>query len=392
MLALTGADRIGGHRISLTWVKCDENKPFCRKCVSTGRTCDGYESPFRAFASQPTINAYADGIKSDTGLQTAFIEVTPQDIDLLSRHFSIKTMFDVNLGCDEEARQVLQASLTDPPIRHALLSLRTLREDVEKFGDGQQTSSYHYGLQQYTTALGGLASNLSSPSPNGLKSALLCCQIFMSIEQVRKNFAGMAQHIIRGLNIMHEYRARPSFIAPNKLVPANHDQLPLLDVFVIKMFAAPCKFTTPPTAVEATGTLPHQQPAESRDLRTIAPEMRTELARISALTLEFLDRVSQIKTEEIALQLLSEKAALLDSLEKWLINLELVQTKARLSGPEPVSVSFQRLFYLTLKIVLLGALDFSQDVYAELQTENDRFQAVANNIGERVSAYRYRAQ
>ena len=392
MLALTGADRIGGHRISLTCVKCDENKPFCKKCVSTGRTCDGYESSFRAFASQPINNAYADGIKSDIGLQPTLIEVTPQDIDLLSRHFSIKTMFDVNLGCDQEARQVLQASLTDPPIRHALLSLRTLREDVEKFGDGQQASGYHYGLQQYTTALGDLASNLSSAGPNGLKSALLCCQIFMSIEQVRKNFAGMAQHIIRGLNIMHEYRVRPSFIAPNKLVPANHDQLPLLDVFVIKMFAAPCKFTTPPAAFEATGTLPHQQPAESRDLRTIAPEMRTELTRISALTLEFLDRVSQIKTEEIVLQLLSEKAALLDSLEKWLINLELVQTKARLSGPEPVSVSFQRLFYLILKIILLGALDFSQDVYAELQTENDRLQAVANNVGERVSAYRYRVQ
>ncbi|KAI7972296.1 hypothetical protein EIK77_003367 [Talaromyces pinophilus] len=326
------------------------------------------------------------------GLQPTLIEVTPQDTDLLSRHFSIKTMFDVNLGCDEEARQVLQASLTDPPIRHALLSLRTLREDVEKFGDGQQTSSYHYGLQQYTTALGGLASNLSSPGPNELKSALLCCQIFMSIEQVRKNFAGMAQHIIRGLNIMHEYRARPSFIAPNRLVPANPAQLPLLDVFVIKMFAAPCKFTTPPTAFEATETLPHQQPAESRDLRTIAPEMRTELARISGLTLEFLDKVSQIKTEEIVLQLLSEKAALLDSLEKWLINLELVQTKARLSAPEPVSVSFQRLFYLILKIILLGALDFSQDVYAELQTENDRLQAIANNVGERVSAYRYRVQ
>jgi hypothetical protein len=202
----------------------------------------------------------------------------------------------------------------------------------------------------------------------------------------------MAQHIIRGLDIMHEYRARPSFVAPNKLMPANHDQLPLLDVFVIKMFAAPCRFTTPPRAAEAIGTLSHQQPAEPRDLRTIAPEMRTELTRISALTLEFLDRVSQIKTEEIALQLLSEKAALLDSLENWLINLELVQTKAGLSGPEPVSVSFQRLFHLVLKIVLLGALDFSQDVYAELQIENDRLQAVANNVGERVSAYRYKIE
>lgn len=325
-------------------------------------------------------------------MQPAFIEVTSQDIDLLSRHFSIKSMFDVELGCDDEARQVLQASLTDPLIRHALLSLRTLREDVERFGDGQQTPSYHAGLQQYTTALGNLASKLSFPQSNGLKSALLCCQIFISIEQVRKDFAAMAQHIILGLNVMHEHRARPSFVAPNKLVPANHDQLPLLDVFIIKMFAAPCKFADPSAVVEASGTMFHQQSAESHDFRTIAPDMRTELRRVSALTLDFLDRVSRVETEETALQLLSEKAALLGSLELWLINLEIIQTEVQPSGSEPISVSFLRIFHSILKLVLLGALNFSSNVYAELQTENDRLQAVANNVSERVSAYRYKVE
>lgn len=311
-------------------------------------------------------------------------------------------MFDVKLGCDEEARQVLQASLTDPPIRHAVLSLRALREDLETSGDGpasiaQQTPSYRYGLQQYSMALGGLASNLSSPGSNGLKSALLCCQIFISIEQVQKNYAAMAQHIIRGLRIMHEYRARPYFVAANKLVPAHHDQLPFLDVFIIKLFAAPCKFADPPATADVSGTMssvglisPHQQPVESRDLRTIAPDMRTGLTRIAASTLEFLDKVSQVESVGIALRLLSEKAALLDSLESWLIGLELVQTEIGSSSPEPISVSFLRLFHLILKIVLLGALDSksSPDLYAELRTENDRLQGVANNVRERVRAYR----
>ena len=309
-------------------------------------------------------------------------------------------MFDVKLGCDEEARQVLQASLTDPPIRHALLSLRALREDLETSGDGpasvaQQTPSYHYGLQQYNMALRGLASNLSSPGSNGLKSALLCCQMFISIEQVRKNHAAMAQHIIQGLKIMHEYRARPGFIAPNKLLPAHHDQLPFLDVFIIKLFAAPCKFADPPATTEGSATAssvclisPNQQPVESRDLRTIAPDMRTELTRIAASTLEFLAKVSQVESVGIALRLLSEKAALLDSLESWLIDLELVQTEIGPPGPEPISVSFLRLFHLILKIVLLRALDSSPDLYARLRTENDRLQGVANNVGERLRAYR----
>jgi hypothetical protein len=243
-------------------------------------------------------------------------------------------------------------------------------------------------------ALRGLASNLSSPASKVLKSALLCCQIFISIEQVRKNYAAMAQHIIQGLKIMHEYRARPYFVSANKLVPAHYDQLPFLDVFIIKLFAAPCKFADAPATADASGTSlsvclisPHQQAIESHDLRTIAPDMRTELTRIATSTLEFLAKVSQVESGGIALQLLSEKAALLDSLGSWLIDLELVQTEIESPGPEPVSVSFLRLFHLILKIVLLGALESSPDLYAELRTENDRLQGLANNVGERVKAY-----
>jgi hypothetical protein len=379
-------------------VKCDENKPFCKRCVSTGRTCDGYKSPFVFFTNQPTNSAHTGDIKSDVGLQP--IQTSLIEIALLNRYFSTKTIFDVKLGCDEEAKQVLQASLTDPPIQHAVLSLRALREDLETFGDGpesveQQSPSHHYGLQQYSMALRGLASNLSSPSSNRLKLALLCCQVFISIEQVRKNYAAMGQHIIRGLRIMHEYRARPVFVAANKLVPAHHDQLPFLDVFIIKLFAAPCKFADPPATTDVSGktlsvclSSTHQQPVEPRDFRTIAPDMRTELTRIATSTLEFLGKSSQVKSVRIALQLLPEKAALLDSLESWLMNLELVQTGIGYPVPEPISVSFLRFFHLILKIVLLGALNSSPDLYAQLRTENDRLQAVANNVGERVRGYR----
>lgn len=309
-------------------------------------------------------------------------------------------MFNVKLACDEEARQVLQASLTDPPIRHAVLSLRALREDLETSGDSaasvaQQTLGYRYGVQQYSIALRGLASNLSVSGVNGLSLTLLCCQIFISIEQVQKNYAAMAQHIIRGLRIMHEYSARPSFVAADGLMPAHHDQLPYLDVFIIKLFAAPCKFAEPPATADVSGTtssvcssLPPQQPGESCDLRVIAPDMRTELTRIAALTLEFLGKVSLVESVGTALRLLSEKAALLNSLESWLIDLELIQTEIKQPGPEPISVSFLRFFHLILKIVLLGSLDSSPNLHAELQTETDRLQGVANSLGERLRAYR----
>ncbi|KAF2734374.1 hypothetical protein EJ04DRAFT_466909 [Polyplosphaeria fusca] len=381
-------------------VKCDENKPFCQKCVGTGRTCDGYDSLFRFCTSQSISNALSSSIKSSAGLQPirpASSQITPQDIDLLNRYFSTKTIFGVRLGCDEEAQQALQSSLTDPLIRHAILSLKTLRENFETSGDtvgpiAQQTPSKHYGLQQYCMALGGLASNLSSLGPNGLNSALVCCQIFISIEQVRGNYAAMAQHIVQGLKIMHEYRARPTLVAANKLLPAHHDQLPFLDVFIIKVFIAPCKFADPPLAADVTGMAesaplisPQQQLVASRGLRTIAPDVRIKLTRIATSALEFLNKVSLLKSAGDALQLLTKKASLLDSLEAWLINLESVHTDIR-----PLSLCFLRFFHQTLKVVLLGALDYSQDVDAELRMEINQLHDIAGDLGERVKAYNTR--
>ena len=383
-------------------VKCDENKPFCKKCVNTGRTCDGYESPFRISTGQTINKACSAGIKLDvvsSPVRPTCIEIAPQDIELLSRYFSTKTLFNVRVDFDEEARQILQASLTDPPIRHAVSSLRALREDLVRSGDrpasvAQQTPSHKYGVQQYSMALGGLASNLSSSGSKQLKLALFCCQIFISIEQVQKNYAAMGQHIIRGLRIMHQYRARPHFVAMNRLMPAHHDQLPLLDVFIIKLFAAPCKFADLPATADEIGATasaclgsPHEPGYESRVLRTLAPDMRTKLTRIAASTLEFLGKVSEVVSVGNAHRLLSDKATLLNSLDSWITDLETVQTQLEPPNHELLSMSFLRFFHLILKIVISGALSSSPDLHTKLQIDYDRLQGLANNIGERARGY-----
>ena len=48
---------------------------------------------------------------------------------------------------------------------------------------------------------------------------------------------------------------------------------------------------------------------------------------------------------------------------------------------------FLRFFHQALKIVLLGALDSSTDLDAELQIENDILQCIASNANERVKGY-----
>jgi hypothetical protein len=392
------------HRIRK--IKCDEGKPFCKRCVGTGRTCDGYESPFVLFASgQAVVKAHNGNVKSSSVLRSfrpSSMEIAPQDIELLSRCFSTKTLFDVKLGCGEEARQVLQASVTSAATRHAVLSLRALREDLETHGDvlasvAQQTLRYDYGLQQYCMALGGLAADLSEPGANKLKSALLCCQMFISIEQVQGNYAGMARHLIQGLRVMDQYRARPKLVSTNRLVPVYHDQLPLLDIFIIKLFAAPCKFAEPPDTPDLSGTavtkcplsLP-QEHASSRDLRLIVPDRRADLTKIATMTMKFLGEVSRVRFLDEALQLLSQKAYLLNSLALWLLGLELDHKLMAPHGPEPISVTFMRLFHQVLRMILVGSLHSSPELYAELRIESDRFLDIAGKVDERLQTLRKR--
>ncbi|KAM0238316.1 hypothetical protein ACHAP5_008721 [Fusarium lateritium] len=373
-------------------IKCDETKPACQKCAKTGRTCDGYESLFRSFPNQPMDNnrgAKADAAKS---MHESIEGKAPLDVDSLNRYFSTKTIFNVELSCNQEAQEVLQASLTDPSIRHALLSLRALRENIETPEDNsatpeQQTLSYNYGLEQYSKALTGLASDLAYPDIDRLKSALLCCQVLISVEQVRCNFSAMGLHIIRGLGIMREYRPRPYLTASNSLFPPRYGGLPSLDVFIIKLFAAPCRFSEPQAKGSACViTPPPETPSSDRKL---APNMRTELVRIATATIEFLSKVSHARPETNISLLLQEKETLLGSLDSWVKTLGNLRTESQ-SQEEPIQANFLRLFHNVLRIILLGNLNFAPDLDAKLKKENERLQGIANTVNERLKYYNMR--
>lgn len=299
-----------------------------------------------------------------------------------------------------EAKQVLEASLTDQSVQHAVSALKSLRQDFERSREVAvntpgPSASYEYGLEQYCLALEALTSSDTPPSSQGLTSTLLCCQIFICIEQVQQNYATMGQHLTQGLNIMRQFRARPSLNVDLELMPAHDSPLPHLDVFLIKMFSVPCKFsdisnsrTADEGAANACPVSPLQQPNGSRSHRSIAPDMRAGLTRIAAMTLEFLEKVSQVRLSSEALQLLSEKRPLQCSLDSWLDKLDAIQPGKTSPNTELISVSFMRLFHQALRIIVLGALEASSDIDNDLQIENNRLQIIAIDLGDRLRSYR----
>ncbi|KAH7309869.1 hypothetical protein B0I35DRAFT_398048 [Stachybotrys elegans] len=369
-------------------VKCDEAKPSCNKCLSTGRVCDGYESPFRVFSYQSA--GKDDVVHVKRPIRPVFATISLPKTQLLSRCFSTKSMLGVDLGCDEEANQILNFCTADSSIQYAVTSLISLRENAEVSGvvsmsNAKPDLGQEYGLSQYCMAMQGLASNLSSPSPKALRSALLCCQVFISIEQVRGNYAAMAQHFILGLGIMRQYRSRPSLDANHAVIRAYPDPLPLIDVFVIKLFAAPCKFVEPRAqAGKGQAATTTRISDRGRDNCPLAPDMRAELVRIAVSTLQLLNNISRVELATDAIQLLDVKASLLSRLESWLTDLNMLY---RDINTEPITISVTRFFHGLLKLVLLGALSAPTAPDTLLAIEAAEFHAIACHAGGRVNGY-----
>lgn len=380
-------------------VKCDEGKPSCRKCVSTGRVCDGYESVFRHHPALPVQGALPsrrhETATSKVPASCTAIRVSASEIELLARNLSTKTLFDVKLDYDAEAKQLIIASLTNSQVRNAILSLRAVRGHLESEGHVAaalvaSSDGYEYGVTQYCKAMGELARGLRLPSFESTRSALLCCQVFMGIEQARANFIAMTQHIIRGLAIMHESRARPTLVyQPSRIVSPRYASLPAIDIFIIKFFAAPCKVKDPTASGDADDVLRAalQTPSPGRtQLRNVAPNLRTELTKIAAHAIELLSKASRTTSVAEAQLALADRDALLTALDDWARHADSPAEKLGNSRNESISMGFLRLFHGLMRAILLSAVDSCPDQPVLLRNQHDHIQRIARSIQAKVDA------
>lgn len=204
----------------------------------------------------------------------------------------------------------------------------------------------------------------------------------------------MAQHVVQALRIMREYRARPCLGSGNTLIPAYPRRLPLVDVFIIKLFAAPCKFTDPTANCKTrepmqsvVSTRPLSDLETSAEVRTIAPATRTELVKIAMSILRVLDSTSQLISTDCALGLISERLSLLEALESWHTYLAQDRVSTGMSGSDTICISFLRFFHQTLKLVVLGTLSSGSEMEIKLRAESDRLLDVARAVEEQVKDY-----
>ncbi|RSL79973.1 hypothetical protein CEP51_006959 [Fusarium floridanum] len=148
-------------------VKCDEARPACKRCTSTGRKCDGYrgDSPNSVILPAGVGSVYA---------------LTPQARSL--QFFTEKTLAGLQIFFPDQLwnTKILQVAQSTECIRNAVIALASFHEQYLKLTSAQPPDS-KFGLGHYNLAIRqSISSSNEASSPPHIP--ILSCLIFVCIE------------------------------------------------------------------------------------------------------------------------------------------------------------------------------------------------------------------
>ncbi|KIM98651.1 hypothetical protein OIDMADRAFT_74156, partial [Oidiodendron maius Zn] len=176
-------------------VKCDEEKPNCRRCTSTGRKCDGYLTP-------------ASSLNNSSPLQKISHSPDPQPLEskLEGRYFDFfcKRTVVIFSGIFDPTvwtRLIVQATHHEPAIRHAAIALGALHESSEV---GSRAEPSIFAMEQYGKAIRYLVKPIREKQKQAADVALMTCVLFVCFEMMRGSYGTAISHIDSGVKIISE--------------------------------------------------------------------------------------------------------------------------------------------------------------------------------------------
>lgn len=207
-------------------VKCDEDKPHCKRCTSTGRTCDGYDDNFRPSSNSPSTSPPSPGqarlqpgreltrSRSPIPLAPALFLKTAQEqtnfeFFITYAVSSLRGPFDSPFW----QREILQAANQYETIRHCIVALgamhRRFYEGRDSHINERDMTDEHlqFALRQSNQAIQGLV-KATSPGGRGYGvdkiTLMACCVLFSSMACLQGHQKEGLQHLRSGIRMLKE--------------------------------------------------------------------------------------------------------------------------------------------------------------------------------------------
>lgn len=157
-------------------MKCDEKKPHCHRCKSTGRKCD-----------------WTSHVKPTPILETAKVSFPIKQFPGTSEEnnhfqfFCTKTRIQLSglFGSTFWSQHVLQVCVSQPAIWHAAVAVASLQQErnATTFGVGEEDAPLsNFTVMQYVKAMQHLRVSHHEHKIPAVDIALLCCVLFICFE------------------------------------------------------------------------------------------------------------------------------------------------------------------------------------------------------------------
>jgi hypothetical protein len=196
-------------------VKCDEDRPACHRCISTGRVCDGYG------IWGGGENSYSHRQRLTGSKDSRVVLRPPASVSVLASGIEEKGYFEW-FKCRAAIKLpgsfissfwntlLFQASLNEPAVLHAVLALSsvhkrgTINTDGQRKTDDIPNEQEQFTLQHYVKAISHLQPHFSIKDRASLRVALITCVVFVCLEFLRGYFKTAQIHLQNGLKILGE--------------------------------------------------------------------------------------------------------------------------------------------------------------------------------------------
>ncbi|KAI0012617.1 hypothetical protein F4779DRAFT_15707 [Xylariaceae sp. FL0662B] len=197
-------------------VKCDEGRPACHRCISTGRVCDGYGiwgggGNDYGHRSNPGSERGSSSIKNYE-VSPSIISATSDEDRRCLEWFTCRTVLKLPGAFDSSFWDTLvfRASSEESAVMHAVLALSSAhRRDslsiTSPIMDKKISDEYErYILRHYSKAIAHLQWHFTTRTKDSIRVALVTCLVFVAMEYLRGRHTIANTHLQSGLKLLEE--------------------------------------------------------------------------------------------------------------------------------------------------------------------------------------------
>ncbi|KAI1185699.1 hypothetical protein F5B17DRAFT_406779 [Nemania serpens] len=237
--------KTGCRTCKVRHVKCDEGRPACHRCVSTGRTCDGYgiwgggggevNQAGQALKPRAHVGPVRSAIASQYG------KLSPEQ-ETCFRWFSCWTYTKLPLPFITPFWNtlVLQACAAEPAVLHAALALGSAHQK-ESLEEGELNEArmvldpqQKFMLSEYGKAMRNLRPHFSNQDRRSVHVALVVCTLFTFFENLLGRYTTANAHLHSGLRLLAETYAHGNHVAGKTATAKSRGSV---DNWIIESFA-----------------------------------------------------------------------------------------------------------------------------------------------------------